>query len=185
MPEPKTPPNEKTRKARSFGSYALFVLVLVAILLTYTHKRLNPTRDLTQDEYEAYLYAGMVDSQNFVGTTDIEGTLRDATAFTVKVPNLAEKSGRYQQLKAQPPPQNVGPLALLQAIEQGFYTPQVMRVISETTDSGRTAGATGEPAAGGERHTTACSSAPWRSPSPSGRPRTPGIPRTTCRPRPG
>jgi cell division protease FtsH len=159
MPDPKTPPNEKSRKARSFGSYALFVLVLVAILLTYTHKRLNPTRDLTQDEYEAFLYTGLIDSQSFIGTTDIEGTLRgtDATTFNVKIPNLAAQSARYQQLKAQPPPQNVGPQALLQGMEEGFYAPQVARVITETTDSaGRgtpvSAGPAGEAGAGGERH---------------------------------
>jgi len=33
MPDPKLPPNDKTKKARSFGSYALFILVLVAVLL--------------------------------------------------------------------------------------------------------------------------------------------------------
>ena len=158
MPDPKTPPNEKSRKARSFGSYALFVLVLVAILLTYTHKRLNPTRDLTQDEYEAALYTGLIDSQAFIGTTDIEGTLRgtDATTFNVKIPNLAAQSARYQQLKAQPPPQNVGPQALLQAIEEGFYAPQVARVITETTEPPRGAGVPpGDAASGGERHSVA------------------------------
>ena len=153
MPEPKTPPNEKTRKARSFGSYALFVLVLVAILLTYTHKRLNPTKDLTQDEYEALLYSGQIDSQSFIGTSEIEGTLRgtDATLFDVKIQNLAAQSTRYQQIKAQPPPQNVGPQALLQGIEDGFYAPQVARVITERTERPPAAGA--EAGSGEEGHT--------------------------------
>ncbi len=155
MPEPKTPPNEKSRKARSFGSYALFVLVLVAILLTYTHKRLNPTRDLTQDEYEAFLYTGMIDQQSFEGTTDVVGTLRnaDATPFAVKIPNLAEKSTRYQQLKAQPPPRDVGTQALLQGIEDGFYAPQIARVITETSERPPAPGAGPEAGPGEEVHT--------------------------------
>jgi cell division protease FtsH len=155
MPEPKTPPNEKSRKARSFGSYALFVLVLVAILLTYTHKRLNPTKDLTQDEYEAYLYTGQIDSQSFVGTTDIEGTLRgtDATPFNVKISNLAAQSARYQQIKAQPPPEHVGPQALLQGIDDGFYAPQVARVITEVTEPHATPTPGADAGSGEESHT--------------------------------
>jgi cell division protease FtsH len=152
MPEPKTPTNEKSRKARSFGSYALFVLVLVAILLTYTHKRLNPTKDLSQDEYENYLYTGQIDSQSFLGTSDIEGTLRDATPFAVKIPNLAVQSARYQQIKAQPPAQPVGAQALVQGVEDGFYAPQIARMITERTERPAAAASGAETGSGEEGH---------------------------------
>jgi len=135
MPDPKTPQNDKSRKARSFGSYALFVLVLVAILLTYTGRRWNQTLDWTQDQYEYALYTGAIDSQSVVGTNDIEGVQRDGTQFKVRIPNLAERASRYQQIKAQVAPQHVGTQALLQAMEGGWYSPQVARVINETLDS--------------------------------------------------
>jgi cell division protease FtsH len=135
MPDPKTPQNDKSRKARSFGSYALFVLVLVAILLTYTNKRWNGPKELTHDEYEYKLYTGLVDSQKFVSTTEITGLERDGTEFTVLVPNLAERATHYQQIKAQAAPEHVGAQALLQALQGGWYTPQIARVISQTKDS--------------------------------------------------
>jgi cell division protease FtsH len=143
MPEPKTPQNDKSKKARSFGSYALFVLVLVAILLTYTGRNWTTTVDLTQDQYLYSLYTGAIDSQNFVGATDIAGVQRDGTEFRVRIANLAEKSSEYQQIKAQPSPQHVGTSALREAIDGGWYAPQNARVISATSDALSTAAASG------------------------------------------
>jgi cell division protease FtsH len=136
MPEPKNPQNDKSKKARSFGSYALFVLVLVAILLTYTGKWRNTPVVLTSDQYEYALYTGAIDSQDFLSTTEIRGVERDGTEFTVLVPNLADRATHYQQIKAQAAPQHVGTQALVQAVEGGWYKPQVVRVISQTVDSG-------------------------------------------------
>src|SRR5262245_49688164 len=80
MPDPKNSQNEQSRKARSFGSYALFVLVLVAILVTYGGKKLREPAVLSQDLYEYYLYTGQVDKQEFLGTTEVEGELRGGDA---------------------------------------------------------------------------------------------------------
>ena len=133
MPDPKIPQNDKSRKARSFGSYALFVLVLVAILLTYTSKYRNAPKELTHDEYRYDLYTGAIDSQSFVNTSEVRGVLRDGTDFTVLMPNLAENATQYQQIKAQPAPQHVGIQALKEAVEGGWYRPETARVMSLTT----------------------------------------------------
>ena len=81
MAEPKTPPNDKSKKTRSFGSFALFLFVLVAIFLVYGGQKLRTRIDLTQDMYEWYLYSGDVDSQEIRGGNVIEGTLQDKREF--------------------------------------------------------------------------------------------------------
>jgi cell division protease FtsH len=133
MPDPKNPQSDKSRRARSFGSYALFVLVLVAILLTMGGRG-SKTLVLSQDLYEYFLYTGEIDSQKIEGATDINGEFKGGKEFTVRLLNLAEKASLYQQIKAQSPYQHVGSQALLQAVDGGWYTPELVRVISETKD---------------------------------------------------
>src|SRR5262245_26858553 len=102
MPDPKTPPNDKTKKARSFGSYALFILVLVAVLLWIGGNQFRQPALLTQDQFEYKLYTGEIDRQTFVGANEVEGELRgNGGPFKVLVPNRDDRAALYRQLKAQ------------------------------------------------------------------------------------
>ena len=49
MADPKKPVDDKNKKSRSFGSFALFLLVLVAISLLWGGQRYQPRIELTQD----------------------------------------------------------------------------------------------------------------------------------------
>ena len=52
MPETKSPQNDKGRKARSFGSYALFLFVLIAIfLLIGGNEKWRSVDDISQDQF--------------------------------------------------------------------------------------------------------------------------------------
>ena len=85
MPEPKNKENQdKARKTRSFGSFALILFVLVAIFLVWGGQRMRPRMDLTQDQFEWYLYSGDVEAQEFVGSNVIEGSLKDSRLFAVR-----------------------------------------------------------------------------------------------------
>ena len=143
MPDPKLPPNDKSKKARSFGSYALFILVLVAVLLYIGGERLRQPILLTQDQFEYKLYTGEIDRQNFVGTNEIEGALKgNGGEFKVLVEDRAGRSAEYQQIKAQPASHPIGMGALMQAVEGGWYAPQLVRVLSGTRDPGGAAAPT-------------------------------------------
>ena len=57
MAENQPPDADKTRRSRSFGSFLLFLLVLIAILFAVGGKLKKPT-ELTQDQFEWYLHRG-------------------------------------------------------------------------------------------------------------------------------
>jgi cell division protease FtsH len=123
MAEPKTPPNDKSKKTRSFGSFALFLFVLVAIFLVYGGQKLRTRIDLTQDMYEWYLYSGDVDSQEIRGGNVIEGTLTDKREFAVRFADLGSKEALYREIKAPATFHSIKPAALDKAIEGGWYQP--------------------------------------------------------------
>ncbi|MFN0245165.1 MAG: ATP-dependent zinc metalloprotease FtsH [Planctomycetota bacterium] len=135
MPDPKIPPNDKSKKARSFGSYALFILVLVAVLIYMGGLKYRQPLLLTQDQFEYKLYTGEIDHQKFVGMSEIEGTLKGSGGdFKVLVENRAGRAEEYQQIKAQAAFHPIGMQALLQAVEGKWYAPQLVRVLSRVHD---------------------------------------------------
>jgi cell division protease FtsH len=131
MPEAKSPQSDKGRRSRSFGSFLLFLLVLVAILFAVGGKFSNPD-DLTQDQYEYYLHTGQIDDQEFKGDNLIEGRLKDKQErrFTVKYAGLAEREAQFQQLKAIRQYFPVTPAELKAAIDAGDYEPEQARLVT-------------------------------------------------------
>ena len=131
MPDPKTPPNEKTRKTRSFGSYALFLFVLIAIFIFFGGQKFRTHIELTQDQYKYKLYTGEIDSQEFKGANTIEGQLKGSgDLFTVNFAGLQSEEGLFQQLKATPTYRPIRPQALTQAIDGGWYQPTFARHVT-------------------------------------------------------
>ncbi len=144
MAESKKPQNDKGRKTRSFGSFAAFLFVLVAIFLVWGGNRLRPRIELTQDLYEWYLYSGEVDAQEIRGTNLIEGTLKDTRAFSVSFANLGPREAEYREVKAAQNLLPIRPAELERALEGGWYQPVAARhltafgeVVSEPADGNR------------------------------------------------
>jgi len=134
MADPKTPQNEKARKTRSFGSFALFLFVLVAIFLVWGGRNMRPRETLTQDQYEWYLYGGDVDSQEILGTNVIEGTLEDKRQFTVRFADVGRRESLYRELKAAQNIRAIRPAELQRAVEGGWYQPILARHLTAYTE---------------------------------------------------
>ena len=132
MTESQTPQPDKNRKGRSFGAFLLFLTILVVILIAVGGDNIRPRVELTQDQYEWYLYQGLVDTQRFKGENLIEGSLRNGAHprgefFKVSFAGLEEKESRYREVKAVREYKPVTEQALLEAVEGGFYRPQLVR----------------------------------------------------------
>ena len=132
MAETPTPAPEKGRKNRSLGAFLLFLTVLVAILIAVGGDRFQPHKELTQEQYQWYLYQGRVDSQTMRGKNLIEGTFTspvdDRLHFKVQFANLDEVAENFRELKAkryQPITQE----SLEEAIAGGWYEPIEVRSV--------------------------------------------------------
>jgi cell division protease FtsH len=139
MPETQTPSPDKSKKNRSFGAFLLFLTVLVVVLFLYGDDRFAQPAQLTQDQYEYFLYRGLVDQQTFRGENEIKGQFKsqqtiagkkDVRVFEVSFAGLAENERLYRDLKANPGYQGVEATALLEAIELGWYRPELARSIT-------------------------------------------------------
>ncbi|MBL8862110.1 MAG: ATP-dependent zinc metalloprotease FtsH [Planctomycetes bacterium] len=128
MPEPKNKENQdKARKTRSFGSFALILFVLAAIFLLWGGHRFQPRVELTQDLYEWYLYGGDVKSQSILGTNVVEGTLDDGRLFSVRFADVGQRESLYRELKAVQNIRPIDPPQLQRALEGGWYQPILAR----------------------------------------------------------
>jgi len=143
MSEPKTPPNDKGRKARSVGSYLLFLLVLVVLFaLIGGTDSWGSSKKLQQDQFEFYVYTGQVSRFSVRGPNTIEGELTgERGAFTVEYPNLNESSlgstaERLSRVQREGPPLQINEALYRQAVAEGWYTPITARLLDvRRTDS--------------------------------------------------
>jgi cell division protease FtsH len=125
MADPKPPQNDKGKKARSFGPYALFLFVLVAIMILYGGRDLLQGKvELSLDEYRYRLYAGEIESQS-VTPSEIEGKFKSSPkdSFVVKVKDLDDKQAQlYQSLAAVGIYYEITPAQLNEGISKGYLS---------------------------------------------------------------
>ncbi len=131
MPDPKKPTPEKPQRSRSYGSFLLFLTILVAILFVVGRGSLSSERDFTQDEYKLRLYKGEIDRQEIKGANQIEGVLKNGEHFKTKFADVAVLEEKIQQLNAIPGYQRVTEENFRKAVEGGYYTPDSLRLITE------------------------------------------------------
>ncbi len=132
MAEPKTPQNDKSKKSRSFGSFAIFLFILVAFLLVIGGNNwVKPREELSQDAYEWKLYTGQIESQQFAGGNEIEGQLRGnpPTYFSVRFANISNREAEYTAIKAAAPYESIKSADLARAIAEDWYHPLGARVL--------------------------------------------------------
>ena len=125
MAETKPPQNDKGKKARSFGPYALFLFVLAAIMIAYGGRDAWQHRvELSLDEYRYALYTGQVQSQS-VTPSEIEGKFKNRAkeTFFVKVKDLDDKQAQaYQELAAVGIYYEITPAQLGEGISKGYLS---------------------------------------------------------------
>ena len=75
MPDSQNPQGDKARKPRPFGSFLLFLTVLVVVLVAFGGANLGAPTKLTQDQFLWNLYTGQVESLKTKGEFEVVGTL--------------------------------------------------------------------------------------------------------------
>ena len=132
MPDPKNTPNDKTRKTKSFGPYALFLFVLVVIMIGVGGKSVFKTRiELTQDQFEDYLYKGEIDNLEFKGTNLIEGKFKGRDEnFSVRYTDLSREEDKFKELAAIWAYRKIAARDLTAAVQGGWYLPTSARQIT-------------------------------------------------------
>ena len=148
MADTPNPQGDKVRKPRPFGSFLLFLTVLVVVLLAFGGSHLTNRLTFTQDAYEAKLYSGEVRRQDFKGQNEVEGQLEDGSFFKVSFASLDEKQSLYQQLNAVDEYHKISADELLDAIGEGWYRPELARHITIFRDEPTAVGTEGQAPAG-------------------------------------
>jgi len=138
------PNQEKPTRNRSYGSFLLFLAILVAILVLVGRSSFQNEQELTQDEYLLKLYTGQIEQQEIKGENRIEGRLRnDERPFFTLFSDVANLETQIRQLKAVPRYERVDEGPFRDAVEEGVYAPQLLRVISEYNEPSLKPGAAG------------------------------------------
>jgi cell division protease FtsH len=131
--------SDKQRQNRSFGSFLVFLFVLIIILVVIGGEQVRQPRELTQDQYLYRLYVGDIVTQEFRGTpeksTRIEGEFRPQGStgtepFAVEFGAGVENESLFRELKARKKDWIEWDKLVL-GIEGGWYQP--LRAQSLTT----------------------------------------------------
>ena len=138
MPDPKMPNQEKPTRNRSYGSFLLFLSILVVILFLVGRNSFSKQKELTQDEYLLALYTGKVEQQEIKGSNRVEGRLRDGESFVTRFSDVAGLESELQQLKAIPRYERVAEARFRRAVSDGDYAPQLLRQVTEYQEPPRT-----------------------------------------------
>jgi hypothetical protein len=171
MSDSKTPQNDKNRKVRSLGSYALFLFVLVAIfLLIGGQGRFKLPKDLGQDEFEQLLYTGQVQQFKISGTNTIEGELTARPGQLLGRLPEPDRERRHRRAPEHGPAP--GPYTLIRdadyraAVTDGWLSrpPRACSRSDTTTLRPRPAGARSRVRTRPPRTACSCTSTPSRSP---------------------
>jgi cell division protease FtsH len=136
MSEQPTPDHEKSRRSRSFGSFAIVLIVLLLVLAVVGGDTFRQKEQLTQDKYEWLLNKGDVKEQEFKGseqgTNLIQGTYlgpQGEKEFEVRYASLEGREQRFQDLLARDYV-TISAAAFRQGVEAGLYVPEEARALS-------------------------------------------------------
>ncbi len=117
---------DKGRKPRPFGSFLLFLTVIVVVLVAFSGNALKKVETYSQDEFLAALVTGRIERLDFKGQNEIVGTLTgsgDVEAFETSVASIAENESLWREMKAKADYTQVQAANMLTAIEAGEFKP--------------------------------------------------------------
>jgi len=131
------PQGDKARKPRPFGSFLLFLTVIVVVLVAFSGSSLRKTEEFTQDVFLHALVTGTVQRLELKGQTDVEGVLTSGKSFQTSFASVAEHEDYWRDVKARARYTSVQPGPLLTALSDGTFQPtevwQVTEVSVEST----------------------------------------------------
>ena len=130
MTDAQNPQGDRTRRPRPFGSFLLFLTVLVVVLVAFGGANFSRPTELTQDQFEWELYKGEVVGLIIKGANEVVGELRGGTKFQCRFADVAEREQEFKALKAIGRYLPITEEDLRTAITRGYFDPEVHRHIT-------------------------------------------------------
>jgi cell division protease FtsH len=150
MAEQPPPESDKSRRSRSFGSFLIVMVVLMAVLAIFGNESFTPDEELSQDKYEWLLNRGAILTQEFRGTEGsgtnlIRGTYRDprnpkGVPFKVYFASLDGKEERFRELKSILEYQTTSAARFVSDVQAGRLVPIEARSLTGNTRKQEPAG---------------------------------------------
>ncbi|MEC8494400.1 MAG: hypothetical protein VXZ39_05735, partial [Planctomycetota bacterium] len=132
---------EKGRKPRPFGSFLLFLTVIVVVLVAFSGSALRNTQQFSQDEFLYHLVTGRVEQLKFKGQNGIEGTLvagdpNKPSLFETSVASIAENEAEWREMKAKTDYVQVQAADLETALTAGQFIPDEAWLVTKLRTDG-------------------------------------------------
>ncbi len=142
MTEPQNNETEKPQRSRPFGSFLLFLTILVVVLVAFGDSAFNKPTVLSQDQFGWNLYTGQVSDLKIAGANEIKGLLApklgaedlEPEPFTTSFSNVAEREAEFQQIQAVKNYIAISEDQLVAAVDDGLFRPDLYRHLTSTSD---------------------------------------------------
>ena len=125
---------EKARKPRPFGSFLLFLTVIVVVLVAFSGSQLRNETEFTQDVFEHSLVTGGIRRLEFKGTNQIEGVLENGQRFRTSAASMGANETRWREMNAKARYTPVQAPDVESAIDDGTFVPTEAWLVTVTTE---------------------------------------------------
>jgi len=122
---------DRTKKPRPFGSFFLFVTVLIVVLAAFGTTQLSSQAKWSQDSFMNNLVAGNIQRYETKGTSEVTGTTYSGERFTAKFPSVALFAEEWRQIKALAQYDMIEPGLLRSSIERGLFQPDLVWQVTQ------------------------------------------------------
>lgn len=140
MTEAQNNDTQKPRRSRPFGSFLLFLTVLVVVLVAFGGANLSAPTKLSQDEFEWFLYTGQIEQLEFAGSSEVKGLrtpdagseTQEPIPFTTSFSSITDRESAYQQINAVENYLLISEAQLLAAVDDDLFRPELYRHLTAT-----------------------------------------------------
>jgi len=132
MSDSQNPQGDKTRRARPFGSFLLFLTVLVVVLVAFGGANLGAPKKLTQDQFLWSLYTDEIESLEIKGEFDVVGTLKGGKeSFRTSFADVPAREESLAAVNAVGRYLDISEVDLREAITQRYFQPELHRHLTK------------------------------------------------------
>ncbi len=124
---------EKARKPRPFGSFLLFLTVIVVVLVAFSGSHLRNEKEFSQDVFLHSLVTGGIQRLEFKGTNEIEGVLENGQRFRTSAASLEANESKWREMNAKARYTPVQAADVESAISAGTFIPSEAWLVTETS----------------------------------------------------
>ncbi|MEM9803171.1 MAG: AAA family ATPase, partial [Planctomycetota bacterium] len=122
---------DRARKPRPFGSFLLFLTVIVVVLVAFGGSQFKKIEELTQDSFLHQLVTGRVQRLELKGQNEVEGVLENGKHFRTSVASLAENESEWREIKAKARYTSEQVDTVMAALAEGTFRPSEVWQVTE------------------------------------------------------